>query len=308
MGKFKIIIILGIVGIFIGLGIFLYPFVKSYQNEQSQQSIIYDVQAAVDRIDDETIEEMWTQARNYNDSLSGLSAIVESDSEVLAPTEDTYNDCLNFANGTMGYLEIPSIDLSLPIYHGTTDEILSKGVGHLYGSSLPIGGEGTHSVLTSHSGMADAVLFTRLPEVEMGDVFYIHVLDAVLAYRVDDIQVVLPNEVDSLVPEEGKDYVTLVTCYPVTVNTHRLLVRGVRAPDLETDTATETDTTSVSAPTRTVVTSSTGDRDLVREREVNTQIIVFVTCIAIFLVIAAAVVFFSNRKKKKKRKSRRDSP
>ena len=233
MGKLKYVLILGIVIFLIGVGIFSYPFIKSVQNDRAQTSVIYDVDAAIARLDTETVERMWAEARAYNDSLTGLGKAILDDEYIFAPTEDNYLSCLNFANGTMGYLEIPKIDVSLPIYHGTTDETLSKGVGHIYGTSLPIGGEGTHAALTSHSGLADAVLFSHLDELEAGDVFYIHVIDAVLSYRVDEIRVVEPHEVSSLVPVEGEDHVTLITCYPVTINTHRLLVRGTRAKELE---------------------------------------------------------------------------
>ena len=128
----------------------------------------------------------------------------------------------------MGYVEIPSIDVMLPIYHGVGADILAKGVGHLPETSLPVGGESTHAVLAGHSGMSNARLFTDLPKLEMGDVFYIHIYDRTLTYTVDQIKTVLPTDTADLTIVPGEDYVTLVTCVPVTVNSHRLLARGTR--------------------------------------------------------------------------------
>lgn len=147
---------------------------------------------------------------------------------------DNYQDVLNVdGDGVMGYIEIPKIDVSLPIYHGTSEEALEKGAGHLDVTALPIGGEGNHSVISAHRGLPSAELFTRLDEMEKGDEFYIHVLDKTLAYEVDQIEVILPEELALLQPEDGKDLVTLLTCTPYAVNTHRLLVRGTRIPYVE---------------------------------------------------------------------------
>ena len=131
-------------------------------------------------------------------------------------------------NGMMGYLDIPKIDIKVPIYHGTSNEVLQKGVGHLEGSSFPVGGESTHSVLSAHSGLPSARLFTDLNQLKVGDMFYIYILDQVFAYKVDQVLVVEPADVDALDLQKGEDYVTLVTCTPYAVNTHRLLVRGTR--------------------------------------------------------------------------------
>ena len=137
--------------------------------------------------------------------------------------------CLNLAgDGMMGYIEIPEIDIYLPIYHGVSEEVLSKGIGHMPNSAFPIGGEGNHAVLTGHTGLPSAKLFTDLTELEEGDRFYIHILDLVLCYTVDQIKVVLPNEGQDLSIVPGKDYCTLVTCTPYGINSHRLLVRGIR--------------------------------------------------------------------------------
>ena len=146
--------------------------------------------------------------------------------------EDTdYWKALNVAeDGVMGYLSIPKINVRLAIYHGTAEDVLQTGIGHMNGTSLPIGGESTHSVLAAHRGLPAARLFTDIDQMQQGDMFYIHVLDETLAYQVDQILTVLPSDTDALQIEKGKDYVTLVTCTPYAVNTHRLLVRGTRIP------------------------------------------------------------------------------
>ena len=131
---------------------------------------------------------------------------------------------------SLGYITIPKIDVNLPIYEGTSDDVLLKGVGHLEGSSYPLGGESTHSVLTGHRGLAEAVLFTDLDKLQEGDKFYLHIMDEVLAYQVDQVKVVLPEETDDLTIVQGQDYCTLVTCTPYAINTHRMLVRGIRVP------------------------------------------------------------------------------
>jgi sortase A len=152
--------------------------------------------------------------------------------------QDNYYDVLAISE-TMGYITIPKIDVKLPIYHGTSQDVLEKGVGHLEGSSMPVGGEGTHCVLTGHTGMQNAKLFTDLTELEEGDTFYLHILGRVLAYQVDRITVVEPNELDDLKRVDGEDYCTLVTCTPYGVNSHRLLVRGKRIKYTEKEQAQE---------------------------------------------------------------------
>ncbi len=147
---------------------------------------------------------------------------------------DNYEEVLNISgDGVMGYVEIPKINVYLPIYHGTGEDVLEKGAGHLEMTALPIGGENRHPVISAHRGLPSAELFTRLDEMETGDQFYIHVLDRTLAYEVDQIEVIEPEELSLLQPEEDKDLVTLLTCTPYAVNTHRLLVRGIRIPYTE---------------------------------------------------------------------------
>lgn len=214
-----------------GAGIFLYPAVSNFLAERNQSNVIHTYQAKVEQMDQEEIDEAWARAVEYNENLAGdpvHDPFVMGSGYILP---DNYEDVLNLnGDGVMGYVEIPKIDVYLPVYHGTGEEALAQGAGHLDVTALPIGGEGNHSVISAHRGLPSAELFTRLDEMEMGDVFYIHVLDRTLAYEVDQIEVILPEELALLQPEEGKDLVTLLTCTPYAVNTHRLLVRGVRIP------------------------------------------------------------------------------
>ena len=163
----------------------------------------------------------------YNESLLPI----RYDREALHAAAESYNELLNLhGSGLMGYVEIPKIDVNLPIYHGTSEEVLQKGIGHLVGSSLPIGGEGFHSVLTGHSGLAGAKLFSDLDQLVPGDTFFLHILGETLAYEVTEINTVLPYETELLLAVPGEDLCTLVTCTPYGVNSHRLLVRGSRVP------------------------------------------------------------------------------
>lgn len=218
-------------GTFLLLGavVFFYPVVSNYLAEQNHQEMITAHAQAVEQASSEEIQKQWEEAIAYNENLAGdpvHDPFVWGSGYVLP---DNYEDVLNL-DEVMCTLEIPKIDLSLPVYHGTSEEVLERGVGHLETTALPIGGENRHSVLTGHRGLPSAELFTRLDELEIGDMFYIHVLDEVHAYEVDSIQTVEPDELEMLVPEEGKDLITLVTCTPYAVNSHRLLVRGTRVP------------------------------------------------------------------------------
>ena len=209
-----------------GAGIFLYPAISNYLAERQQTEVIHTYQAKLD--------EAWQEAVEYNENLAGdpvHDPFVMGSGYVLP---DNYEDVLNInGDGVMGYVEIPKIDVYLPIYHGTSEEVLEEGAGHLEMTALPIGGENRHPVISAHRGLPSAELFTRLDEMEIGDEFYIHVLDETLAYEVDQIEVILPEELSLLQPEEDRDLLTLLTCTPYAVNTHRLLVRGTRVPYVE---------------------------------------------------------------------------
>lgn len=228
--KKAILIILAVLLFLAAAGITVYPLISNYVNDKYASSVRTDYIEEVRELDQAVIEEAWNAAQVYNDNLSPLRYNKES---VQAASED-YESLLNLTgSGIMGYCEIPKLSINLPIYHGTGESVLQKGVGHLTGSSLPIGGEGCHSVLTGHSGVAGKRLFSDLDQLHTGDVFYLHILDKVLAYRIMDINQVLPHETELLVPAPGQDLCTLVTCYPYGVNSHRLLVRGIRIPFVE---------------------------------------------------------------------------
>ena len=218
-----------------GFGLLIYPLAANQWNSYRQNQLTSDYKAIVDKMEEEgTIkyEEEWEKANTYN---ANLAPIILPDSfsiaESLMNPEREYNQCLNVTgDGMMGTVEIPKINVYLPIYHTTVKEVLEKGVGHLEGSSLPSGGENTHSVLSAHRGLPSATLFTDLDKLEIGDHFLLHILDGTLCYEVDQILVVEPTETEFLVVEDGKDYCTLLTCTPYGINTKRLLVRGSRIP------------------------------------------------------------------------------
>ena len=223
---------LAIILFLIATGITAYPLISNYVNDKYASVVRTDYFEEVRDLDESVIEEAWSAAQAYNDNLSPLRYNKES---VQAASED-YENLLNLTgSGIMGYCEVPKLNINLPIFHGTGETVLQKGVGHLTGSSLPIGGEGCHSVLTGHSGVAGKRLFSDLDQLHTGDVFYLHILNQVLAYRITDINQVLPHETELLVPVPGQDLCTLVTCYPYGVNSHRLLVRGVRIPFVEAE-------------------------------------------------------------------------
>lgn len=218
----------------IGLSILLYPMVSDAWNRYRDSLLISNYSSSVSSDDNsEKIDSMWKAAQEYNEQIKQES-VPDAFSVRDGQTDSTYESLLNLnGDGMMGYVEIPVIDVSIPIYHYTTDESLEKGAGHLFGSSLPVGGKSTHCILSAHRGLPSAKLFTDLNLVEEGDVFYLHVLGKTLAYEVDQILTVLPEQTESLGITDGDDYVTLVTCTPYAVNTHRLLVRGVRTKYVE---------------------------------------------------------------------------
>lgn len=212
----------------IGVGVLAYPTVSNLVNQQHGSYAIQELQAELLTVEDEKIAEQRRLAEEYNAKLLGAVPADAFSSEKTDLTEE-YESILNFSGGMMGYLQIPKINVNLPIYHGTGEEVLAKGVGHMPESAFPIGGEGNHAVLTGHTGLPSAELFTDLTEMAEGDMFYISILNDTLAYEVDQIKVVLPSEGQDLTAVPGKDYCTLVTCTPYGVNSHRLLVRGKRA-------------------------------------------------------------------------------
>ena len=225
--KRTILIVLAAALLLIAAGVTAYPMVANYVNDKYQSTIRTEYAQEVEAMDDGEIRETRQAAIAYNESLLPI----RYDREALQAAAESYDEILNLhGSGLMGYVEIPKIDVNLPIYHGTSEEVLQKGIGHLLGSSLPTGGEGFHSVLTGHSGLAGAKLFSDLDQLAPGDRFYLHILGDTLAYKVAEINTVLPYETEFLLAIPGEDLCTLVTCTPYGVNSHRLLVRGSRVP------------------------------------------------------------------------------
>ena len=213
----------------VGLSVMLYPTVSDYINQKNQSRAVASYSEEVENLSDVDYQAYFDAADDYNRRLA------ETPDAFYRPDEVSgYTDTLDVSGtGIMGYITIPKIGVELPVYHGTSDGVLQVAAGHLEGSSLPVGGAGTHAVISAHRGLPSAKLFTNLDELEVGDTFTITVLDRVLTYEVDQISIVLPTETDLLQPVEGKDYVTLMTCTPYGINTHRLLVRGKRIENAE---------------------------------------------------------------------------
>ena len=227
MNKHKITFIL-ILFFFIGLLILTYPMISDYFNQKTQSRVITDYESLLNNIEIKDYSLEFDKATDYNNRLKDLANPL-----LTYDTLSNYNDILNInSNGMMGYITIDKIKVELPIYHGTSKDVLSTAVGHIEGTSIPVGGSYTHSVLSAHRGLPSSKLFTDLDKLEIGDIFTITVLDKVLTYEVDKISIVKPNEIDELKIDEN-DYVTLSTCTPYGINTHRLLVRGKRIENIE---------------------------------------------------------------------------
>lgn len=224
------IVIAGIIFL-LALLLTLYPIISNLYNQEHQSLIKTEYEEVVAQTDTAEFDRIRKLAVAYNKAITpGTAGETYSQEAILAASED-YDAQLNLSgSGIMGYVKIPKIQVELPIYHGTGSDSLERGTGHLLGSSLPVGGESVHTIITGHSGMASQKMFTDLEQLEVGDVFYLHVLDAVLAYQVYFKEPVLPHDSSRLGIQQGKDLCTLITCYPTGVNTHRLLVQGERIP------------------------------------------------------------------------------
>lgn len=224
--KNTIIIICFILVILLGAGAAAYPLIASINNEHTQSLVQTEYEEKLQQLDTSEIDAALAAAREYNKTISTVQI---EDIDKIKADLPPYEDLLNLANnGIMGYIMIPAINIDLPIYHGTTGAAMEKGAGHMEGTSLPVGGIGTHAVISAHSGMASAKLFTDLDKLKLGDMFFITVCNQKLAYEVDNIAVVEPTDIDLIRIDTQQDYVTLLTCTPYGVNTHRLLVRGHR--------------------------------------------------------------------------------
>ncbi len=229
--KFYIGDIFRAIGLIIALSVLLYPTISNYLYEKNGAKVISNYDENAVHLSESEKQAMLEAARQYNQELLGNIELLDPFSPVKKEVDERYQSLLSTNEaGMMGYIRIPQIDVELPIYHGTEERVLQSGVGHFEGTSLPVGGESTHTVLTGHRGLPSKLLFTDLDELEEGDIFYIKILGETLAYQIDQILTVKPENTKALTIAPGKDYATLVTCTPYAVNTHRLLVRGTRIP------------------------------------------------------------------------------
>ena len=239
--KKKIAVCMIVLFILIGIGIMLFPLISSLYADQNHTQAIRMYDTSISEMERPELILARSKAESYNVSLQQIVSSENPFTDDFKDQNDGYYELLNIrGDGIMGYVRIPSIEVSLPIYHGTDDQQLSKGAGHLINSSLPIGGSSTNTVISAHTAYTKSTMFDRLTEMKVGDMFYLHVLDEVLAYEVELSEVVKPHETDLFRIVEGKDLATLVTCYPYGVNSHRLIVRGIRVEyEKEIDTVVD---------------------------------------------------------------------
>jgi len=243
-------IILAAVLFLLALGVTLYPIVSNYYNQRHQSQIQTAYREVLEQTDTTELKRIREQAAAYNAAITPGAAEEAYSQEAILAASNNYVNQLNVGgSGIMGYIDIPKIHVDLPIYHGTGSDSLDRGTGHLLGSSLPVGGEGTHTIITGHSGMASQKMFTDLEQLQEGDVFYLRVLDETLAYEVKAVHTVLPHDTTHLGIVPRQDLCTLVTCTPTGINTHRLLVQGSRIPFVP---AEETEVSAVSYEENTV--------------------------------------------------------
>ena len=263
----------------IGFSVLLYPAISEYINSKHASRIIASYNETVKNSDEAELKQLIDEADDYNKRLSQNSSAFYNPDLVSG-----YDDALAITgNGVMGYIDIDKLNLEFPIYHGVSKEVLQIGVGHLPGTSLPVGGESTHAVLSGHRGLPSAKLFTDLNEMEVGDTFTVTVLDRVYTYEVDQIKVVLPSETSDLQIVKGEDHCTLMTCTPYGINTHRLLVRGVRIESAE-------------AVRKVGV--------VVKNEAFRIDPLIVMPIVAIpFLLIAITAVFIHDKKKNQKKKA-----
>lgn len=272
--------------VLIGLSLLLYPTLSDYLMRLHFRRVISQYQNVVESLDEETYSQIIADAQDYNKRLASSGGFmgVRTESELAE-----YNSLLNVAGtGIMGYVEIRKLNISLPLYHGTEEDVLQVGIGHLDATSLPVGGETTHSIVSGHRGLPSAKLFTNIDQLGVGDTFNLRILKEVLTYQVDRILTVLPDEVDTLRLEWGADYCTLVTCTPYGVNTHRLLVRGHRIPTPEEEKV------------------SLIEKDGMRLLGMDVSFVLPIA-IAILLLTVIPVVLLRRKKKKGKSKSINDN-
>lgn len=231
--KQRIISILAVITLIIGLTLLLYPTISNYFNSTKQRRAIYNYVATVETISEEDYSDILEKATQYN------AAIAASPPKLMELTDSQRAEYMSILDvtgtGVIGYISIPAADISLPVYHGTSEAVLQVGAGHLEGSSFPIAGDSVHTLISGHRGLPSALLFTNLDMLEVGDTFTMHVLDEAYTYRIYDIETVLPSDLYSLNIQQGKDLCTLITCTPYGINSHRLLIHGERIfiPEIE---------------------------------------------------------------------------
>lgn len=230
--RFPLVIIILIFTL--GVAVMLYPFISNWWNQRKQDVEINDYTAAIEQMNQEELDAERVACEEYNEELLGNVVLTDPFDPEKRDTSEEYEARINInKDRVMGYIEIPAIDVKLAIYHGTDSEVLKTGVGHLENTSLPVGGIASHAVLSAHTGLPGATLFTDLIDLKKGELFYLNVLGEKLAYEIDQIKVVEPSDTNDLVIDREEDYVTLATCTPYGVNSHRLLVRGTRVPYME---------------------------------------------------------------------------
>jgi len=261
----------------VGLGLMMYPTVSDLINKAHQSIAMDSYDEQVSDMSEEEYDEILEAARRYNSKLT-TNEFPRDEADLIGNEE--YRAAMDpMGSGMMGYIRIDAIGLKMPIYHGTREAVLQTGVGHIPTTSLPVGGKGTHAVITGHRGLPSARLFTDIDKLKIGDMFYIYVLDDVLAYKVDQIETVLPTQTKDLQIIEGEDHVTLVTCTPYGINTHRLLVRGTRTeykPEIEEETTAD-----------------------VIKRTFNPQMIIAVICSAVLILVFIIVIIKTKKRRKK---------
>ena len=273
--------IIRMIVLLVAFSVLLYPTFSSYLNEKNSSRVVSYYDAESVKMSEAEKEQMLEEARAYNQEMLGNIDLIDPFSQENTEIDERYQNLLNpDGTGMMGYIRIPKINVEIPIYHGTSESVLQAGVGHFWGTSLPVGGESTHTVLTGHRGLPTKTLFTNMDKLEIGDIFYIRVLDETLAYEVDQILTVLPSDTDALAIEPGKDYATLVTCTPYAINTHRLLVRGHRIPYEE-------------------ATKEVPDQSVKPEMSFTAKVLIITTGIIFVGLILAIIYSIMDRKRRK---------
>ncbi|MBC5682329.1 class C sortase [Ruminococcus hominis] len=286
-GKITIKDIIRLLVLLVAFAVLLYPTYSRYLNEKNGSKVVSEYDEKSVKLSHAEKEQMLADARAYNQEMLGNIDLIDPFSQTEPEVDERYESLLNVeGSGMMGYVKIPKINVELPIYHGTSESVLQAGVGHFQGTSLPVGGDSTHTVLTGHRGLPDKTLFTNMDKMEVGDIFYIKVLDATLAYEVDQILTVLPEDTEALSIVPGQDYATLVTCTPFAINTHRLLVRGHRIPYEEAN-------------------KKEPDTEIKPELSFTTKVLI-VTIIVIFMGLVGAIIYYIKDRKRRKQSDKKD--